>query len=243
MSHEDGEPLVEYGLARFVNKQAVIEEPLALVSIMRYLEKQGLTVGGNIWSRFQADKGTAFEELVLLAVTKLLQDGMRLNDVFQFHSSTPDWAYRTAQVVARNSGGSFERFDIISGQPWSPPHGIAFHAKRRKDVKQWLESGQNGWCLPGTFMGPDLMVRLRLSDTKVVLLAIQAKCHFTGNKETVAANVTADAIQSLIPHNFFASQVRRQLSTPSPRQISELFLADTAHYEGRHKKPDTRRNR
>lgn len=205
------ESLVEYGLARFIGNEVTVEEPLALVSIVRYFESRHLTLSGNIRRRLQDDKGTAFEELVLLAVTKLLRDGQRLKDVFQFHHQTPSWARCTARIVTRTSSGDFEGFDIVDDKPLLPSHGVAFYAKGPDDVKRWLESGQAGWCVPGTLMGPDLMAWLRLSNGKALLLVIQAKCYFTGNKDTVSAEVTAKAIQSLIPRNFFASLVCRWL--------------------------------
>lgn len=207
--HPFKESLVEYGLARFIEKdKATVEEPLALISIVRYFERNHRTLSGNIWNRFKDDKGTAFEELTLLAITKLLQGGRPLGEVFEFHPSISPWAGRTAQVVARTSDG-FENFTIVNDQLFPPSRGIAFYAEGPKDVKQWLESGEAGWCRPGPSMGPDLMVRLRLDDKEVILLVIQAKCYFSGNKETLTASVTAKAIRSLIPRNFFASMVRR----------------------------------
>jgi len=211
MWFSEREKLVEYGLARFIGDNVAVEEPLALVSIVRYFESRHLTLSGNIRKRLQDDKGTAFEELVLLAVTKLLRDGQRLKDVFKFHNQTPSWARCTAQIVTRTSSGDFEEFDIVDGRPLLPSRGVAFYAKGPDDVKRWLESGQTGWCLPGTLMGPDLMAWLRLSNGKALLLVIQAKCHFTGNKDTLSAENTADAIQSLIPSTFFASLVSRCL--------------------------------
>lgn len=62
-------------------------------------------------------------------------------------------------------------------------------------------------------MGPDLMTWLRLDDGKYLLLIIQAKCHFSGNKDTVTADVAAKAIRSLIPDNFFASWSARNSQT------------------------------
>jgi len=218
------ETLVEYGLGRFIRKKAVevaIEEPLALVSIVRYFEKQHLSLDRNIWRRLQDDKGTAFEELLLLAVTRLLRDGRCLKDIFQFHPTTPDWASETARIVTRNSSGDLEHFSIVDAQPLASSYGISFYAKNPEDVKLWLERGEAGWCLPGTRMGPDLMARLQLSNGRIVLLAIQAKCFFTGNKETLTAVVTAKAIRSLIPSKFFAPMVRRRLS---PVRFLSFFL-------------------
>lgn len=57
------ESLVEYGLARFIGNEVTVEEPLALVSIVRYFESRHLTLSGNIRKRLQDDQGTAFEDL------------------------------------------------------------------------------------------------------------------------------------------------------------------------------------
>ncbi|CAG8719929.1 11572_t:CDS:2, partial [Acaulospora colombiana] len=82
---------------------------------------------------------------------------------------------------------------------------VSLSAKGPQEVKKWIENGNAGWCIPGESMGPDLMTWLHLSNGKYLLLVIQAKCHFSGNKDTITAEATADAIRSLIPDKFFAS--------------------------------------
>jgi hypothetical protein len=231
------ETLVEYGLARFIQMdKAIVDEPLALISIVRYFERKDLTLSSNIRWVMQENKGKAFEDLLLLAITKLLRDERPLMECFQFHPPIPDWAFCTAQIVARGSSGGFEPFDTLDGKLSVASHGIAFSAKTPAQVKGWLEHSQAGWCIPGHLMGPDLMVRLRLSNGKVLLLVIQAKCFFTGNQHTVSAETTAKAIRSLIPSQFFASLVRRQLS---PSQVLDLCLVDKAQNAQNHEKGET----
>jgi hypothetical protein len=235
------ETIVEYGLGRFIaEKTVVVDEPLALVSILRYFENNDLTLSRKIRGSIQEEKGKAFEELLLVAITKLLRNPQPLNDCVQFHPPVPDWALYTAQIVARNSSGGFEPFDIVDDKPSVPSHRIACRAESVGDVKRWLESGEAGWCIPGNLMGPDLMTRVRLSDGKVLLLVVQAKCFFSGNQHTVTAETTAKAIRSLIPDNFFASLVRRQLS---PYQVLDLFLVDTVQHEQNQEKEETGNDR
>lgn len=58
MWYQEWQSLVEYGPARFIkDDQVAVEEPLALVSIMRYFESQDCTFGGNIRQRLQENKG------------------------------------------------------------------------------------------------------------------------------------------------------------------------------------------
>jgi hypothetical protein len=91
--------LVECGIARFLGDPLIasgpeslrvaVEEPLALVSIMRYFERNGRTLYMNMATRSKDDRGTVFEEAVLLAMTKLLQNRRRLGDILDFHGPLP----------------------------------------------------------------------------------------------------------------------------------------------------------
>jgi hypothetical protein len=200
--------LVEYGLARFTDDKVTIEEPLALVSIMRFFDACDKTLEDNIERRLQDNKGTAFEEVILVAITKLLQNKRKLNDIFEFHGEDPAWASRTAQIVARTRSRDFHPFDLVTGQPVRPSTGVAFCAQNPEDVRQWVTGEREaGWCVPGELMGPDIMTWLQLDDGKLLLLAIQVKCYLSGNRDTVTAEVTKDAILSLVPARFFASVV------------------------------------
>jgi hypothetical protein len=206
--------LIEFGLARFKGKQVTIEEPLALVSIMRFFKDHNTTIEHIVRARFQDDKGKAFEEAVLLAITTQLQNSRILKDVFKFHGVVPSWARRTAQVVVRDRQGSFRPFDVAAHQPLVPSDGVAFCARDPEDLKQWIKGEhQAGWCVPGPLMGPDLMTWIKLDNGRYLLLMIQVKCHFTGNRDTLRAEVTADAVKSLVPARFFASVVCLQPST------------------------------
>ena len=222
MWKEEWGTIVEYGLARFIEeKTAIVDEPLALLGVVCYFGKEGHTSSRIIWRAMQENKGKAFEDLLVVGITKLLRHKRVLNTCVEFHPPIPDWATCTAQIVARNSSGDFEPFDTIDDQPSVASHAVAFRAEEPGDVKRWLETGQAGWCIPATSMGPDLMTRLQLDNGKVLLLVVQAKCFFSGNQHTVTAQTTADAIRSLIPDKFFASLVRRQ---SSPYQVLDHFL-------------------
>ena len=202
------EALVEFGIARFVTDQKItVEEPLALISIMRHFESKFYSLEASVRYGYglQDNKGTAFEDTVLLVLTRLLQNERELRHIFQFHGVSPSWARCKAQIVARKSSGDYEAFAI--DRPFIPTATFAFSAQSAQDVEHWLRSGEAGWCIPGNLMGPDLMARLRLSDGRILLLVIKAKCHSSGNIDTVCADVTAHAIRSLIPANFFRSVV------------------------------------
>ena len=210
------EALVEYGIARFVNEEHVvkIEEPLALVGILRYFDSISCTIGQNMRSHLQTNQGLWFEEAVLLTVTMLLDKPAttlldkpaKLSEIFKFHGEIPEWADCSAQIVTPQPDAGPLPFSIA--HPFDPSSIVAYSAKDPEDVTHWLKNGQEGWCIPGNKMGPDLIARLKLDDGRKLVLLIQVKCHTAGNNETVSAKVTAKAIKSLVPSKFFASLVR-----------------------------------
>lgn len=207
MWYAEWQELVECGIARFVGEgsDVIVEEPIALMSILRHFEKEGLSLDDDIRARMQYAKGHAFEEAVLLSCTKLFRRGARVDQVFRFHGETPAWACQGASIVARPAGGTLCTFDIPNGDPVVPSTSIACFAKDPKDVENWMKSIHTGWCLPGTRMGPDLMTWLLLNDGRLLLALIQGKSRTTGNVLTMDANVTAHAVRSLIPGRFFSS--------------------------------------
>jgi hypothetical protein len=217
MWYAERQDLIEFGLARFMGEgpEIIVEEPLALMSVLRYFEKEGLTPDDFIRDRMQVNKGVAFEEAVLLACTRLFRRGARLDQVFRFHGETPPWARQSASIVTRGNGDTLNDFDIPNGDPVVPSNGIAFIADDPEDVKKWMKLMHTGWCLPGQNAGPDLMAWLRLSDGRLLLLLFQAKCYLTGNLDTIAAAVLAKAIRSLIPNEFFSCLVRTVSPLPS----------------------------
>ncbi|KAM6496474.1 hypothetical protein JOM56_009180 [Amanita muscaria] len=227
MWYNEMQDLVEYGVARFKGQgdEVIVEEPMALVGIVRYFEKEGFTIDGDIRARMQAAKGVAFEEAVLLSCTRLFRVGARLSDVFRFHGAVPDWADQKGWVVSRKGQG-LEVADIVNGSPIVPSIGVAYYAKNPDDVENWIISKPSVWCVPGTLMGPDLMAWLRLEDGKLILLLIQAKCYLEGNKNTLVPKVTAEAIRSLIPNKFYDSLHRRSAKAERSRMLEAINTDD-----------------
>ena len=202
--------LVEYGLGSFTGeaKEVTVAEPLALIGIFHYFRQSHLPLDADIRDHVRVNQGEAFEEALLLSYTSLFRSGARLDKIFDFHGKTPNWARQKAFIVARDSRGAFHHFDIITSDPIVPYTGVSSVATEPADVEAWLRNVPTGWCLPGVRMGPDLMAWLQLADGKMLLLLIQAKCYFSGNKGgTLEAGVVAAAVHSLTPKHFYMSVV------------------------------------
>jgi hypothetical protein len=204
MWYKDRQDLVEYGIARFMGEgqEVIVEELMALVGILRYFEAEGFTIDRDIRARMQSAKGSAFKEAVLLSCTRLFRVGPRLSDIFSFEGDVPDWAHQRAHIVSQK-GQELEVSDIVNENLILPSPGVAYYAKNPNDVKDWIISKRSMWCIPGRYMGPDLLAWLRLDDGKLLLL-IQAKCYLEGNIDTLVPKVTSKAIQSLNTDNFYS---------------------------------------
>jgi hypothetical protein len=208
MCWKDRKILVEAGLGRFVVETPtetgiIIAEPLAIISIMRYLESKGKAHISNALGTLQDNQGVGFEPAVLLGMTKLLQNRKPLREIVNFKELSPEWANCTAQLVRRSSTG-FQNFDWNGSLPTTD---LTHYAESIEEVKAWLESGTTAWCFPGKLIGPDIMARVMLSNRCLVLLAIQVKGHLSSNTNTVTADTATKAIRSLDPKNWYSSLV------------------------------------
>ncbi len=204
--------LVQYGVARFIDtkeRDIRVEEPLALTGILHHLETIPYTIERRIREDFQVNRWLWFEEAVLLTVTRLLEKPAKLSNIFEFHGEAPEWAHRSARIVTRLPHADPSPFSISA--PFDPTSIVACSAKDPEAVAHWLREGQGAWCIPAVGMGPDLIAHLELEGGKQLVLFIQAKCHSSGNIETTTADVTAKAVESLIPGKFYSGLVRCRL--------------------------------
>jgi hypothetical protein len=206
--------LVEYGLAVFMGEKedAIIQEPLALVSIVDHFSKNKETLYNNIVSRILDNddptaKGEAFESLVVLSITRLFRWGARLGDVFDFHGNAPEWSHQKARIIVRKENGSFGAFDFVGGMPELPSAGAAFRAEHTDDVQKWIELMHTGWCIPGKNMGPDALTCMELEDGRRLYVAFQMKCYLDPARKSLPSKTTVDAIRKLTPSNWFTKSV------------------------------------
>lgn len=183
-----------------------IKEPLALVSITRYLEPHENSIDDHVWngqrqSLDDSGKGLGFEKAIIVATTRLLRDGNKtLKHVF----SVPWRGTVMGSQQCTDCGANI--------RPLLPSSGVTFFAKDLQAVHDWLAKGGAGWCIPGTFIGPDLLVWVKLSDERILLLVIQAKCYFTGNIATLTPDTAINAIRTITPDNLCRSSVCKLFS-------------------------------
>jgi len=86
---DDIKAFIEYGFARTKSKEAVIDEPLAIMAVRNWLTENGHF---SLLDCLQEDAGkqaprkNGFEAYLAFYIYKVLENGARLNDVFTFRS-------------------------------------------------------------------------------------------------------------------------------------------------------------
>jgi hypothetical protein len=153
-------------------------------------------------------RGSAFEELMVLYITKQFRHPAPIEEIFEFHGTRPAWASHAARLVRRIGKNDFEPVDLDTQRPVTPCTGVAYYASNVAGVIQWLTESTVGWCLPGDLFGPDLLAWMSLSSGEVVLLMVQDKSYLSSNKDSVAAKTTTAAVRSLTPGHWFKKAVR-----------------------------------
>ncbi|KAG8813540.1 hypothetical protein FRC17_001503, partial [Serendipita sp. 399] len=196
--------LVECALARFSSGgHIVVQEPMALVGIFQYFHKKTHKVTKYLRMQAQFSRGKAFEYIVLLAMTSILRDFCPLRNVFDFLDEHCDLANVEGRIVARESTGEFVSMHTPSAEVATRVYNVAA-------VTKWIRHGTSAWCLPDSYMGPDLLTWIELSDGRHILVAIQAKSYSSGNQTTVPADVTAATIDAVNPKFFYAGLQTRK---------------------------------
>jgi hypothetical protein len=206
------ERLVEYGMARLrEGYKGEIIEPLAFLSLMRWLEGQGhLNIETNLRLRLGngSERGSAFEEVGNLYLLRTLRNPVQFSTVFEFQCY-PSWADETAHIVARLDKKDVA-VDVLGGAPENPALSVAHYADSIEDTINWLDKPDNASALliPSHLFGPDVMARCRLSSSNTtVLLMGQFKSCTVGNKESLDAETVAKALTSLHPDHWFKQAV------------------------------------
>jgi hypothetical protein len=126
--------LVEYGIARLRLHQGEhkghIVEPLAFLSIMRWLQNQNY-IEAHLRSRLghEAARGSTFEEVGILYLLRALCDGACFSSVFKFRFA-PAWAKETAHMVGHLDNANVD-VELLGGTSKNPGRCVVEFADNR----------------------------------------------------------------------------------------------------------------
>jgi hypothetical protein len=130
-----------------------------------------------------------------------------LNTIFDFHPKfTPSWANEEAQIVPRLDGVDVP---VVGGAAQNPGLGVVHYAESIEDVICWIETlnPAPAILIASNSFGPDVLLRVKLSSTRIVILTGQFKSCTDGNIESLDASTLNYALTSLHPNHWFKNSV------------------------------------
>jgi hypothetical protein len=200
--------VVEYGVARLRDgHKGHIIEPLAFLSVMKWLETRDLGLKSNLYLRLgsEGSRGDAFEELVMLYLLRILRHPIPLSTIFDFHGARPEWADEPAQVVGRLEGINVP-VDVHGEATENPGLGVVQYAESIQSILDWIENPDTAPAIlvPSHLFGPDFMMRCKLANSDItIIIMAQLKSYLEGNKESLDAETLAEALTSLHEDHYF----------------------------------------
>jgi hypothetical protein len=204
--------LVEHGIARLrEDHKGEIVEPLAFLSLMKWLEDQGhLNLEANLRLRLgnESERGSTFEAVGILYLLRALRDPVPFTTVFDFRCA-PSWAKEMAHLIARLNKVDVA-LDVLGGDPENPGVSVVHYASSIEDTIDWIDEPDTASALLITsrLFGPDVMARCRSSSSNTtVLLMGRFKSYTAGNEASLDAEAVAEALTSLHPDHWFNQAV------------------------------------
>lgn len=193
--------LVEYGIAQLCQGRGHIVEPLAFLSLLKWLESEpDLKISNNIRSQLASlfSRRNAHEEVAILYLLRVLRYPVPFSTIFTFYRR-PQWADEQALIVGYLDGTAVT-VDVLGKTSQNQGLGVLHYADRIEDVIYWVENPTTtpAVLVSAVTFGPDLMIR-----TKGVLLMGRLKSYTEGNKDCLD-----DALTSLHVDNWFKQSVR-----------------------------------
>ena len=219
--------LVEYGIAHLRDRHnGQIVEPLAFLSLMRWLQKtNNLSVEANLRLRVgdQASRGNAFEEVGILHLLRALRHPVLLTAVFNLKLPS-SWANKKYQIVTRLDKGDvpandlphgrYVPVDVLGTSPQNPGLCVVDYASSIKDIIDWIDGigAASAVLIPSQSFGPNVVVRCRSSpinvpSSRTLILIGQFKSYTVGNKESLDAKTVTNALSSLHSDHWFKQSV------------------------------------
>ncbi|KAF8512374.1 hypothetical protein BU17DRAFT_69263 [Hysterangium stoloniferum] len=206
--------LVEYGIAHLrknhENHHGEIMEPLAFLSIVKWLETQkDLCLEANLRRQlvYQHSRGYGFEELVILYLLRTFCHSTPLSSIFSFHGIAPVWADEKIRIVARLNGKEV-RVDVLGNSPMNPALGVVDYAETIEEIIGWIEGSPTASTVLVTchLFGPDMLIR----GQNGIFFMCQAKSYLRGNQNELSADTIVRALHSLNPTHWFKQQPQLQ---------------------------------
>ena len=183
MGGSDYEKLVEYGVARFGNlKDIIADEPLALLAAIHYFTTETpwslsyLLIDGLCHPN-EGARGIAFEQFGVYLLALAFRTPTRLSKVLKFAGKS-EIRGEVGQLVAihLNQAGEFVCHPVDITSDMRPTCILGRSPRTENGTLSWLKDPKGSvLCFPAHTVGPDLILLLQLSDSRIVRVLVQFK--------------------------------------------------------------------
>jgi hypothetical protein len=248
---KDEATYVEYGFARFVDsetKSVAVDEPLVLLAATHWINTHHRSSYKYFAKqiRLNDQHSNGFENYLAFCIDMIFSHGphrRKLNEVFAFPGTPPSWSNMEAELVALYNynhnyttdtldGGIDINVDVVEESTVrhflfsGPSVTLGTNAKSLQETSHWLKhKNRSPICFPHISMGPDLIFILRLSDSSLIWVVLQAK-YSLGKNGTLSRAYLRQAMRSVTPALFFRDKVRQ--SNPLAASLADVHARRTA---------------
>ncbi|CAK5267463.1 unnamed protein product [Mycena citricolor] len=246
---EDFGQLVQYGVARYDENDMGVEgdvrllmdEPLAIRALLEWLQScdaplaailRKAAVGG-----LQNHAGNnGVEEYIAFYCAVAFKSGAKLKEIFHFHKGLkiPEWAETSADLVSVYCTNQDSRpNDPVKARSWTaeydvspvtdqsgPSNSLGYCASTISDTRRWMQHLERASiCFPDKFMGPDLVMVLRLHNAQrsLIWLAIQSK--FSAAEELEPSKLK-EALPTVTPDGYYERRKKNAVSDEEPQPLA-----------------------
>ena len=189
---------IEYGFARHREGQTIIDEPLAILASIEWLDNQEefsmfKHLHQNI--RSHAPRKNGFEAYLTFYLRKVFETTPTLDTVFTLRKGFArrkdlSWQHENFELVTVFTTDDEHRSQVEVIMPSSGPSpALGFSARSNEDVLDWISTNRDrcAFCFPPESFGPDILCFVRSKKSrKLLLVLIQAKfCKRFNKKELI----------------------------------------------------------
>ncbi|KAG5652567.1 hypothetical protein H0H81_004576 [Sphagnurus paluster] len=234
---KDEKTFVEYGFARFTDAETntvAVDEPLVLLAATHWINANYRTSYKFFAKQIHVHEPTSngFENYLAFCLNLAFSTKQRLDAVFSFSGTPPDWACQKAELVAiHRTSTSMNGIDspveispVRHSSLCGPSLTLGVNSKTTDETLAWLEHCEYApICFPHLSMGPDLLFVLRLADGTTIWVALQAK-YSVGKNGTLSRLFLRRALRSVTPSKFFIDKDGKPFSPATDPELVHATL-------------------
>ena len=208
-----GDSMVEFGLSRFKKQAAQTDEPLAILALVTFFEREKLTLARYLTRNLDTSdvgfRGIAFEAFGAYHLARAFDVPRLLSEVFEFvggkraNERLQDEAAKL--VTLEKVGDEFQTTPLQIKTRCRSSHVLGRSPSMVDDTLEWLQNPRgSAFCFPANTIGPDLIFVLRLISDDMVLRVCVQSIH----TQTLSPQDSEKAIRTTGPSTFLSQKTK-----------------------------------